>query len=171
MFARTFALLAVLAVLAFPLAAQDGPAKLIVAGSASFSSIGGEFVGEDAGRITSVSVAPTVLLNVRGRAYFGGSLGVASTSQDGASDTDLTVGPALWLFASDNLFISGSAAYSPGEDATSLEWELGGGALVPLAGGAFVLAQAGYAIGSTNEDGEKTGSNAINVRFGLAAKF
>lgn len=181
---RCIVALALLAGLASPALAQGyaiDKGAWVLDGTVSLTSQGGELYENSQGdRLTSLSLAPSVLYFVVPGLAIGGSLNLGYAAQGDNSATTIGVGPEIAYFfgAPESTvypFVDGSVGYfslnTEGADASGITFEAGAGIAAMLSPSVALIIQATYNIANVSVDqvNETFSGNQFGLQMGVAA--
>ncbi len=164
----------------------------IIAGSAAFSSIGGElFIDDDEDRLTSLQLTPSLSYFVAPGLAIGGKLFFQRSAQSGDSFTSWGLGPQILYFIGGHsaqasvkgttspylgaafAFLRNSAkstfrGQTDKSSATGTAFSFGGGINHMLTSNASLFVEGAYELDRISGEGDSASGNKFNVVVGLA---
>jgi hypothetical protein len=150
---------------------------VIIAGTASFTSEGGDLYEYNGERLTTFSIAPTFVYFLATNIGLGGSVAYTSTSRGDNSYHTLGIGPTIGYFignASSTTFpyiAAGIQYYTAGNGSSisGTDIVLGGGVICPVKEHIGITINVGYHMMSLKPEGanESTSGNIIAVGIGI----
>jgi hypothetical protein len=150
---------------------------VIIAGTASFASEGGDLFEIDGDRQTTFSIAPSFIYFLVPNIGLGGSVAYTSTSVGDNSYHTLGIGPSLGYFignagsTSFPYLAAGFQYYTAGNGSSisGTDIVLGGGIIVPVKEHIGITIDVGYHMMSLKPEGadESTSGNIIAVGIGI----